>query len=198
MARKLADYGIRSVVFDPIGSGESPPIYRTLETELSSLNAVIDCYRTSGAIAICAHSLSANLLYKYITTTGLHKFLIAPILDIGARRAAWKIQGENISRHGLNFSSDFLNDDRLASFDGDINVDYYFGTCDRYVDHQQIEGMISKEHIHFIDGAGHNFSEGNTSNELLQQIAEDILGYSWQCNKHKSNSLCITKTSPAK
>jgi len=195
MARKFSDYGIKSIVFDPIGSGEATPIYRSTETELASLLAVINYYGKSNSLALCAHSLSANLLYKHISSTKIYKYLIAPIIDIDVRRAAWDIEGENMIRHGLEFSTDLWDDYRLASFGNDINVDFYFGTSDRYVDYHQIDGIIGKERIHFIDGAGHNFSEGDTSNVLIQQMLEDILKYSWKCNGQEGNCniMCTTK-----
>ncbi|MCP4583808.1 MAG: hypothetical protein GY839_19530 [candidate division Zixibacteria bacterium] len=196
MARELAEYGVRSAVFDPVGSGESPPIYRCLETELASLDAVTNYYVKCGPVALCAHSLSANLLYKHISSARIHKYLMAPVIDIGARKAAWGIDGENMSRHGLDFSSDLWDDNGLISFGSDSDVDYYFGTCDRYVDHKQVESLIHKGRIHFIEGAGHNFSEGNTSNALIQQIVEDIIGYAWQNNGHAADGKiqCVTKS----
>ena len=92
-----------------------------------------------------------------------------------------------MTKHGLEFSSIFWSDDGLASFSDDVAVEFYFGTRDKYVDHNMIKGMINDERLHFIEGAGHNFSESDSSNVLIQQIVQDILRYSWQSNCHKGD-----------
>lgn len=182
MARKFAEHGIRSALFDPIGSGEALPFFRSIETEFESLNSVVNYYKGSGRLSLCAHSLSANILYKYISEPSMHKYLIAPILDIDSRKAAWNVEGKKMKKHGIEFSSDFWDDKSLASFKDDDSIDFYFGTSDQYVDHRMIKDMVKvkKENIHLITGAGHNFSEGDTSNMLINMILEDILKLAYQ------------------
>lgn len=183
LARELADKGIRSVIFDSIGSGEALPFYRSMETELFSLNKVVSYYQKRGSITICAHSLSANIVNRYFNVSNIKKILIAPLLDIKLRKEACDINDGHIFRHGLFFSDDFLKSEELQDFSNSNKTEFIFGTCDQYVDHRQ---FVFKEDIyrhHLIKDAGHNFSEGNSSNQLIDLITTIIKDNFWEINK---------------
>ena len=85
------------------------------------------------------------------------------------------------------FSCDFWDDEELANFKSVSNSDYYFGTCDKYVNHLSINKSIDKSKIHIIDGAGHNFSEGNTSRYLIDKVVCDILKIAWKLLNSKND-----------
>ena len=180
LARRLADQGIRSVVFDAAGSGESVPIFRSMETELSSLNAVIDQY-TGSQIALCAHSLSANIAGHFIHKRNVRKYLIAPILNFQFTRSAWKmnINRDEMSKHGLLFSSDFWDDNKLQCFTDIKDAEYFFGSEDAYVDHGSFLDSRTDKVVFIVNGAGHNFIEENTSNDLIRLIESRILNWFW-------------------
>lgn len=179
LARELADKGIRSVIFDSIGSGEALPCYRSMETELFSLNKVVSYYQKRGSITICAHSLSANIVNRYLNVFNIKKILIAPLLDIILRKEACDINDGHIFRHGLFFSDDFLKSEELQDFSNSINTEFIFGTSDHYVNYRQfaLKDVISK--FHLINDAGHNFSEGNSSNQLIDLITTIIKNNFW-------------------
>lgn len=178
LARKLANYGFKSILFDPIGSGESTPLYRSLETELTSINSIISKYNGTSKIVFCAHSLSANIINKYVVAPKIRKFLIAPILDIPSRREAWNVSKGDFVRHGLVFAPDFWLDDSLDKFNEFNETEYFFGSHDKYV---KSENFINNKRInHIIKNAGHNFSEGNTSNILIEKILSRTINYFWE------------------
>jgi hypothetical protein len=180
LARTLAEKGIRAIVCDPIGSGESEPCYRSLETELVSIDAIISEYIKHGPLAICAHSLSANLIHKHVSSINVKKYLLSPLLDMVQRHVEWNAEGTEIFRHGLLYSTDFLVDDSYQDFSHATNSEFFFGTNDQYVDCSQFIQKNYHSKCHVIQKAGHNFSEGNSSNELISLLVDRIINYFWE------------------
>lgn len=171
LAKKLALMGIKCIVFDPIGSGESSDIYRSLETEVESLNAVLENYSRSHSLTICAHSISANIVSRHNFNAVLKRHFISPLLNISKLKRLWEVTDKPFSRHGLNFSESLLDGLRMQE---KSNTTYYFGTNDEYVDLSQINALSRSAQVNVFEQAGHNFSEMNTSIDLITSISENI------------------------
>jgi hypothetical protein len=181
LAKKLAYMGIRCVLFDPIGSGESSDIYRSLETDIESVNAVINHYSDSKYLTICAHSISANIISNHYSDTTFKKHFISPLLNISKLKCLWKVTDEPFSRHGLSFSENLLNGLEIREND---DTTYYFGTIDEYVDLAYINHFARNAQINIFEKAGHNFSEDDTSIDLITSISEHIKAESIRNSSH--------------
>lgn len=171
LAKRLAQMGIRCIVFDPIGSGESSDIYRSLETEIESLNAVVGNYSRTSYLTICAHSISANIVSRHNFDAAIKRHFISPLLNISKLKKLWGVTDKPFSRHGLNFSGSLLDGLRMQE---NSNTSYYFGTNDEYVDLSQINDLSKNAQVNVFKLAGHNFSEVDTSIDLINLISENI------------------------
>lgn len=171
LAKRLALMGIKCIVFDPIGSGESSDIYRSLETEVESLSAIVKKYSRSKYLTICAHSISANIVSRHYFKNELMMHFISPVLHISKLTELWGVTNEPFSRHGLRFSESLLAGLRMKQ---NINTTYYFGANDEYVDLAQIDDLSRNAEVNILEHAGHNFSEADTSIDLISLISENI------------------------
>lgn len=180
MARDLAEKGFKSIVFDPLGSGENIPIYRSLSTEIESLNSVINHFASDNLdIVLIAHSLSANIAAHNVNYKCKRKYLVAPILDIKSRYEAWTKIGNSLFRHGLIFSDDLLANLDIQYLNAFTDIECFFGTNDLYVDYQAHWHRYPRDHTYIIEGAGHNFSQNNLANELIRLISSRITEFHW-------------------
>ena len=179
MARALSSYGILTVVVDPIGSGEALPVHRSSATELKSFAELERRYDAWAKRIVMAHSLSANFLGLFEGFQDARKVLISPILDVHRRRAAWGISGATMTRHGLSFSNDLWEDMSLVKGDARDNVEAFFGSCDNYVDHRLASEFFEPSRVTIIEGAGHNYAEGSTSNILIEKVVESTVSHVW-------------------
>ena len=179
MARELAEFGIRCILFDPLGSGESTPVIRSIETEMISINAIINHFSVN-KLCLCAHSLSGNITNK-LRNNKLKKILIAPVLPPNDIQPQISFINEKLCNiHGMIFDKDLLENNALYNFPENEDIDYYYGTKDKYVSLNKIKDFSKNNKVHIIKDADHNFSIKNSSNHLINKIIRDISKYYWK------------------
>lgn len=178
-ARRLSDYGISTSVVDPIGSGEAIPTCRSVATEVETMQLLVEKFAGYEKLVVVAHSVSANIAAHQQEFEKACKILISPILDLKKHAEMWNVSGDFITRHGLTFSTDYWASSMELNAEALTDCTILIGDNDTYSNSSELRFDLAHINFRNFNGAGHNFSELNSSNELIDAILERALDFFW-------------------
>jgi broad specificity phosphatase PhoE len=180
LARELALHGVECLTFDYLGSGESSPVTRTFETDVFSLTTVISRIESTKSISIIGHSIGSSVVAEVCRRNNKFSgFALAPIhiLDepfFSRDQFDILLHEGFVHRKGIEIELQYLRSAEEAWLKGhDCINGVVVADADPYTSNVNIP--YPESNVVHIQGADHNFSNGRSSNELIQIVEKLIL-----------------------
>lgn len=184
LASELAFLGIDCVTFDYLGSGESSPVTRSFETDVASIRMVLSNIDNSNIISIIGHSIGSAAVAKICgETEEIQGFALAPLCRLSdfsggfftKEQIAALLREKVISRRGINLFLQYIIEAEQAWNEGQKKLKAIItaGT-DPYT--AVIRDSDYEAPVFRIAAADHNFSPGNSSQELINAIIRLLVG----------------------
>ena len=183
LARHWAYNGFLCVTYDPLGSGESSPVYRDFETEVESAVSIAKkILHTHEQIIFVGHSMGAAAALKAANKfqTCSKTWCFAPLCKLEGladyffnktQLQELKVTGSTL-RHGLRLELEMIEEasNAWSSHKGNISVAFIAGS-DPYTKNQpRIKIPSSCQYV--IEKADHNFSHNDNLSKILNITTE--------------------------
>jgi len=195
LARNLAKIGIETCTFDYLGSGESTPLKRTYETDLYSLERIINnIYNPSFEIFVIAHSAGCSVVSELLRNNpkikgiGLAPFCILKDYHTGFftnLEYNLILSSGKVIRKGIELDLQYLKkieDSWLKN--KKLLSKLFIGGEDQYdKSRNSIKGI--EEKVTLIEHADHNFASENSSFILIKRLIQILESGSHYCSEHQ-------------
>jgi len=178
--------GYETVTLDPLGSGDSSPVFRTFESEVMSAMAVIkDVLQRVDSLVLVGHSMGAATAVAARAEMGLEDcsvWCLAPLCRLGDMALGFLSESDverlhregRTFRHGLELRIGMIAHAEQAWVRHQASVDMiWLGSEDRYTRHVDMSA-IPRERVIVTPGSDHNFSNETGVAWLIESTTKTL------------------------
>lgn len=186
LARTWAWAGHPSVTVDPLGSGDSSPVYRDFDSEVESIEVASRwMLRQSSSLLLVGHSMgSATALEARARLPGIdcQVWCLAPLCRMtdlsraffDAQQLAELLRSGRTTRHGLELRQDMIDGAERAWEQEAHSADrIWLADADPYARDVDLP-IHASDRIHVIAGADHNFSTNDSADSLTRSTVDTL------------------------